>query len=114
MSVTQSIEFRPSLHTPGLIRLPGHQTAQTYRDGCSKLLTFKAAILAFVYSFGNLQVAIFLVGPGETTIPVQMFSMLEFRSDPTVAAVACINIVVVTGLMLIANRFVGTKTLMQL
>jgi len=73
-----------------------------------------AAILAFVYSFGNLQVAIFLVGPGQTTIPVQMFSMLEFRSDPTVAAVACINIIVVAGLMLIANRIVGTKALLQL
>jgi putative spermidine/putrescine transport system permease protein len=73
-----------------------------------------AAILAFVYSFGNLQVAIFLVGPGNETIPVQMFSMLEFRGDPSIAAVACINIVIVTVLILVANRIVGAKTLMQL
>ena len=73
-----------------------------------------AAILAFVYSFGNLQVAIFLVGPGTVTIPVQMFSMLEFRGDPTIAAVACVNILIVIAIILIANRVIGVKNLMQL
>jgi hypothetical protein len=43
-----------------------------------------------------------------------MFSMLEFRGDPTVAAVACINILIATALILIANHIVGAKSLMQL
>lgn len=73
-----------------------------------------AAILAFVYAFGNLQVAIFLTGPETVTIPVLMFSVLEFEGDPTVAAVACINIAIVTAVIVIANRLVGAKNLMRL
>jgi putative spermidine/putrescine transport system permease protein len=73
-----------------------------------------AAILAFVYSFGNLQIAIFLVGPDTVTIPVLMFSVLEFEGDPTVAAVACVNILIVTAVILIANRLVGAKNLIRL
>jgi putative spermidine/putrescine transport system permease protein len=73
-----------------------------------------AAILAFVYAFGNLQVAIFLTGPETVTIPVLMFSVLEFEGDPTVAAVACLNILIVATVILVANRLVGSKNLIRL
>lgn len=65
-----------------------------------------AALFAFVASFENLELNLLLVGPGRTTLPVAMLSYLEFRMDPTLAAVAAAQIVVVTTLMLVTDRFV--------
>ena len=65
-----------------------------------------AALFAFVASFENLELNLLLVGPGRTTLPVAMLSYLEFRMDPTLAAVATAQIVAVSALMLVTDRFV--------
>lgn len=65
-----------------------------------------AALFSFIQSFENLELTLLLVGPGRTTLPVAMLSYLEFRIDPTLAAVATVQIVLVAGLMLITDRFV--------
>ncbi|GJD48941.1 hypothetical protein OPKNFCMD_1667 [Methylobacterium crusticola] len=65
-----------------------------------------AALFSFVASFENLELNLLLVGPGRTTLPVAMLSYLEFRMDPTLAAVATAQIVMVSALMLVTDRFV--------
>jgi putative spermidine/putrescine transport system permease protein len=65
-----------------------------------------AALFSFVASFENLELNLLLVGPGRTTLPVAMLSYLEFRMDPTIAAVATAQIAMVTALMLLTDRFV--------
>lgn len=65
-----------------------------------------AALFSFVASFENLELNLLLVGPGRTTLPVAMLSYLEFRMDPTLAAVATLQITVIMVLMLITDRFV--------
>lgn len=65
-----------------------------------------AALFSFVASFENLELNLLLVGPGRTTLPVAMLSYLEFRMDPTLAAVATVQILMVTILMLVTDRFV--------
>ncbi|ACA19018.1 binding-protein-dependent transport systems inner membrane component [Methylobacterium sp. 4-46] len=65
-----------------------------------------ASLFSFVASFENLELNLLLVGPGRTTLPVAMLSYLEFRMDPTLAAVATAQIAMVTILMLVTDRFV--------
>ncbi|MDQ8731512.1 ABC transporter permease [Bradyrhizobium sp. LHD-71] len=65
-----------------------------------------AALFSFIQSFENLELTLLLVGPGRTTLPVAMLSYLEFRMDPTLAAVATVQILLVTAMMLITDRFV--------
>jgi putative spermidine/putrescine transport system permease protein len=65
-----------------------------------------AALFSFIQSFENLEITLLLVGPGRTTLPVAMLNYLEFRMDPTLAAVATMQILLVGGLMLITDRFV--------
>jgi putative spermidine/putrescine transport system permease protein len=65
-----------------------------------------AALFSFVVSFGNLEISLFLVGPGQTTLPIAILQYLEWKIDPTVAAISLIQIVIVAGGMLITNRFV--------
>ncbi len=65
-----------------------------------------ATLFSFVASFENLELNLLLVGPGRTTLPVAMLSYLEFRMDPTLAAVATVQIVTIVVLMLVTDRFV--------
>ena len=65
-----------------------------------------ATLFAFVASFENLELNLLLVGPGRITLPVAMLSYLEFRMDPTLAAVAAVQIALITAMMLLTDRFV--------
>ncbi len=56
-------------------------------------------LFAFVTSLDNVPVTIFLVGPGQTTLPVLIFSSVEMGVDPSVAAVSTL-LIVATGLAL--------------
>ncbi|WP_421988429.1 ABC transporter permease [Roseococcus sp.] len=66
-----------------------------------------ACLFSFIQSFENLELSLLLVGPGRTTLPVAMLNYLEFRVDPTLAAVATVQILVVAVLMLVTDRFVS-------
>jgi putative spermidine/putrescine transport system permease protein len=65
-----------------------------------------AGLFAFIFSFGNLEMALFLVAPGVTTLPVAILEYLEYHIDPLVAALAVAQMILVGGLMLILDRFV--------
>ncbi|MEJ8850070.1 ABC transporter permease [Variovorax rhizosphaerae] len=65
-----------------------------------------ASVFSFIASFENLELSLLLVGPGVTTLPVAMMSYLEFRVDPTVSAVATVQILLVALMLFITDRFV--------
>lgn len=65
-----------------------------------------AAMFSFIQSFENLDLSLLLVGPGRITLPVAMLNYLEFRIDPTLAAVATAQILIVGVLMAATDRFV--------
>lgn len=45
---------------------------------------------AFVMSFTNFTISVFLVGPGTITLPIQIYQYITFDIDPTVSAVATV------------------------
>jgi putative spermidine/putrescine transport system permease protein len=65
-----------------------------------------AAMFGFVSSFGNLEMSLFLVGPGRTTLPIAILQYLEWKIDPTIAAVSVVQILLIGTAMLITDRFV--------
>jgi putative spermidine/putrescine transport system permease protein len=65
-----------------------------------------AAMFGFVSSFGNLELSLFLVGPGRTTLPIAILQYLEWKIDPTIAAVSVLQILLIGAAMLITDRFV--------
>jgi len=65
-----------------------------------------AALFGFVVSFGNLEMSMFLVGPGRTTLPITILQYLEYRIDPTIAAVSVLQIILIGAAMAITDRFV--------
>jgi putative spermidine/putrescine transport system permease protein len=65
-----------------------------------------AALFSFIASFGNLEMSLFLVGPGRTTLPIAILQYLEWKIDPTIAAVSVLQILFIGGAMLLTDRFV--------
>jgi putative spermidine/putrescine transport system permease protein len=65
------------------------------------------ALFSFIQSFENLEMSLLLVGPGRSTLPIVMLNYLEYRVDPTLAAVATAQIVLIGLLMVITDRFVN-------
>ena len=65
-----------------------------------------AALFGFVTSFGNLEMSLFLIGPGRITLPIAILQYLEWKIDPTVAAVSVLQIVLIGAAMIITDRFV--------
>lgn len=68
-----------------------------------------ASVFAFVTSFGNVTLSVFLAGPATVTLPVQIFSFVESSYDPTVAAVSGVVIVVTLLVILITERVIGVS-----
>jgi len=65
-----------------------------------------AALFSFIVSFGNLEMSLFLIGPGRTTLPIAILQYLEWRIDPTIAAVSVLQIVLIGSAMLLTDRYV--------
>jgi putative spermidine/putrescine transport system permease protein len=65
------------------------------------------ALFSFIVSFDNVPVSIFLLGAGQMTLPVKIFTAIEYGVDPSVAAVSTM-LIALTGLGLAAaERYVG-------
>jgi putative spermidine/putrescine transport system permease protein len=65
-----------------------------------------AALFGFVMSFGNLEMSLFLVAPGQTTLPIAILQYLEWKIDPTVAAVSVLQILLIGAAMIVTDRYV--------
>lgn len=65
-----------------------------------------AALFSFIISFENLEISLLLVGPGSTTLPIALMQYLEFNMDPTVAAASTMQVALIAGLLLVADRHV--------
>ena len=63
------------------------------------------ALFSFVFSFENLEPALFLSSPGITTLPVAVLQYLEYHIDPLVSALAVAQTVGVAALLLLLDRF---------
>jgi putative spermidine/putrescine transport system permease protein len=66
------------------------------------------AIFAFVTSFDEVVIALFLRSPTFQTLPVQMYNSVTVEVDPTIAASSSLVVVVVTAVCLVP-QFVGRR-----
>jgi putative spermidine/putrescine transport system permease protein len=73
------------------------------------------ALFAFITSFDELVVALFLSGSGAVTLPRRMWDDLRFAIDPTIAAVSTLTIVLTAALLvavqMLRRRGEGLRTI---
>ena len=70
-----------------------------------------AAVFAFITSFDEVVVTLFLAGPRMMTLPVRIFQYIEYNSDPLVAAVSTVLVALTVAVVLVVDRVVGFSRL---
>jgi putative spermidine/putrescine transport system permease protein len=73
-----------------------------------------AVLFAFIVSFGDAYLALFLSAPGKTTLPVEIFTDLAWESTPVVAAITSAQILMIIILGLLIERLVGLKSILRI
>ncbi len=72
-----------------------------------------ATIFAFIVSFDEVVISLFIVGARTKTLPVYIYNYLEYTSDPTIAAIATIFITIIgTIIIFIPKKYltsIGTR-----
>jgi putative spermidine/putrescine transport system permease protein len=71
-------------------------------------------LFAFVVSFGELNTALFLTGPGIVTLPIEIFSYLQFQGNQlVVAAASALQVLIILLVLFLAERLVGARQIVQ-
>ncbi len=70
-----------------------------------------AFMLAFINSFNNIPVSMFLSGPGVSTFPSTLMSYIEYNYDPTVSAVSVLLMMCTVVIMVIVDKTLGIAAL---
>jgi putative spermidine/putrescine transport system permease protein len=64
----------------------------------------------FIESFGEINVSLFLSGPGLTTLPVEIFSYLQFQgSQLVIAAASTLQIGIILAMLIVLERVIGVN-----
>jgi putative spermidine/putrescine transport system permease protein len=72
------------------------------------------ALFAFILSLGELNTALFLTGPGVTTLPIEIFSYLQFQGGQLViAAASAVQVGIVVVLVVVVERLVGLRRIVR-
>lgn len=74
---------------------------------------FAGCFFVFVLSFDELVIAIFVAGAGLTTLPMRLYSEVQYELEPTVAAVSTLLIVITVVAVLFMERLVGVRRLLN-
>lgn len=65
-----------------------------------------AAIFSFIASFTDLEMTLFLIGPSRTTLQIALLQYLEWKFDPSVAAVSVVQVIIIGAALIVTDRYV--------
>ncbi len=82
----------------GLVVLPGIKS--------SLLAGF---VFALITSFDEVPVTVFLLPPGQATLPVTIFSAIDLGVDPSIAAISTLLIIATLILLIFVERLAGVR-----
>jgi putative spermidine/putrescine transport system permease protein len=107
-------------------RFPRHLEEAAWSLGASRWSTLRRVIvpylkpgiyagmmLAFISSFGNVSVSIFLGGSSLNTLPVVIFSAMAYDYDPRLLAVSTIVVLFCAGLIFCVQKLTGLDIMLQ-
>ena len=74
---------------------------------------YAGALYAFIVSFGEVPVALFLASPAYTTFPVEMFTSMQFDFNPSLLSVSTLILVFSLILLVLLQRMIGLDALLR-
>ena len=72
------------------------------------------AIFAFIVSFDQFPVSLFLVAPGRETLPITLFNYLKFDLDGTIGAASIVSILLAFLVVIALDRTAGLRSYVKL
>jgi len=69
------------------------------------------ALFAFILSFDNVVVSIFLTTPRLVPLPTQIYNYVESSARPIIASISTLQIAVIVAMLLLAERLIGFSRL---
>ena len=70
------------------------------------------AVFAFIVSFDELTVTLFVTGPKLVTLPIRIYNHITYITDPLVAAISATLVFLTIGVVLVLDRLVGLDRLL--
>ena len=95
-------------------RVLGADTLKTFTEVMLPIIkpgVFSGAVFAFLISFDNYTVSMFLTDAKNISLPIRIFNYAEFAIDPTIAAISTVMILVSVLLFVISSKLIGVKEL---
>ena len=74
---------------------------------------YAGGLYAFIVSFSEVPVALFLGGPGTTTFPVEMFASMQFDFNPSLLAISTIILIVSMVALIGLQKIIGLEALLR-
>ena len=74
---------------------------------------YGGALYAFIVSFGEVPVALFLGGPERTTFPVEMFASMQFDFSPALLAVSTAMLMLSFAVLILIQRSIGLAAVVR-
>jgi len=71
-------------------------------------------IFAFIVSFDQFPISLFLVLPKGETLPIVLFNYLRFDLDGAVAAASMVSVLMAIAVVIVLDRLIGLKTYTKL
>jgi putative spermidine/putrescine transport system permease protein len=71
-------------------------------------------IFAFIVSFDQFPISLFLVPPKGETLPVVLFNYMKFDLDGAIAAASMVSILMALSVVLLLERIIGLKAYVKL
>lgn len=72
---------------------------------------FAGFVFALITSFDEATVTLFLLPPGQATLPVTIFSAIDLGVDPSIAAISTLLIAATIALLALVERLGGARNL---
>jgi putative spermidine/putrescine transport system permease protein len=64
-------------------------------------------IFALIISFSDIYLALFISGPQSITLPMRLFTFMEWDQSPLVAAASAVQIALIFSVILVVGRLLG-------
>lgn len=107
-SMTRLYNIDPELEEAA--RNLGASKSETFRKVTLPLMrsgVIAGFLFAFIISFADINIALFLAGDHVTTLPLAIFLFLEWESSPIIAAISTLQILLIMVVVLLIGRLVG-------
>jgi putative spermidine/putrescine transport system permease protein len=105
-AVSEDVEWAAQTLGAGKLRTLWKVTLPLCRRG-----VLAGFLLAFIISFAEVTVSIFMTGPAYQTLPIRIYNYLTDQIDPTVAAISAMLIALSLLLVFALDRLGGLRTI---